>query len=79
MEGMFVELNFRKCKWLLSGKYHLPYQADISYFDNLDKAFDTYGSYEKRLIIGHFNTETFDPRIGSFVFEHEFHCEINEI
>ena len=22
MEGLFVELNFRKCKWLLFGTYH---------------------------------------------------------
>ena len=41
MEGLFVELNFRKCKWLLFGTYHPPSQADIYYFDNLDKAFDT--------------------------------------
>ena len=24
MEGLFVELNFRKCKWLLFGTYHPP-------------------------------------------------------
>ena len=42
MEGLFVELNFRKCKWLIFGAYHPPSQADIYYFDNLDKAFDTY-------------------------------------
>ena len=41
MKGLFVELNFRKCKWLLFGTYHPPSQADIYYFDNLDKAFDT--------------------------------------
>ena len=50
MEGLFVELNFRKCKWLLFGTYHLPSQADIYYFDNLDKVFDTYSSYEKRYL-----------------------------
>ena len=41
MEGLFVELSFRKCKWLLFGTYHPPSEADIYYFDNLDKAFDT--------------------------------------
>ena len=41
MEGLFVELNFRKYKRLLFGTYHLPSQADIYYFDNLDKAFET--------------------------------------
>ena len=47
MEGLFVELNLRKCKWLLFETYHPPFQADIYYFDNLDKAFDTCSSYEK--------------------------------
>ena len=48
MEGLFVELNFRKCKWLLFGTYHPPSQADIYYFDKLDETFYTYSSYEKR-------------------------------
>ena len=61
MEGLFVELNFRKCKWLLFGTYHPSSQADIYYFDNLDKAFDTYSSYEKRLLLGDSNTEKSDP------------------
>lgn len=63
MEGLFVELNTRKCKWLLFGTYHSPFQADIYYFDNLDQAFDTYSSYEKRLLIG----------IDFFVYEHDLH------
>ena len=28
VEGLFVELNFRKSKWLLFGTYHLPAQND---------------------------------------------------
>ena len=71
--GLFVELNFRKCKWLLFRTYHPPSQEDIYYFDNLDKAFDTYSSYEKRLPIGDFNTETSEPCIDSFIYEHDSH------
>ena len=41
------------------------------YFDNLDKAFVTYSNYEKRLIIGVFNTETPEPPINSFICKHE--------
>ena len=78
MEGLFVELNFRKCKWLLFGTYHPPSQADIYYFDNLDKAFDTYSSYEKRLLIGDFNTETSEPRIDSFIYEHDLQNLVKE-
>ena len=78
MEGLFVELNFRKCKWLLFGTYHPPCQADIYYFDNLDRAFDTYISYEKRLLIGDFNTETSEPRIDSFIYEHDLQNLVKE-
>ena len=28
VESIFVELNFRKCKWLLCGTYHPPSQSD---------------------------------------------------
>ena len=28
VESIFVELNFRKCKWLLCGTYHRPSQSD---------------------------------------------------
>ena len=73
MEGLIVELNFNKCKWLLFGTYHPPSQADIYYFNNLDKASDTYSSYEKLLLAGDFNMEKSDPRIDSF--EHELHNE----
>ena len=53
MEGLLVELNFRKCKWLLFRTYHPPSQADIYYFDNLDKAFDTSLFFERILKISH--------------------------
>ena len=78
MEGLFVELSFRKCKWLLFGTYHPPSQADIYYFENLDKAFVTYSSYEKRLLIGDFNTETSEPCIDSFIYEHDLQNLVKE-
>ena len=37
---IFLELNFRKCKWLLVGTYQLPSQNDHFFFENLDKAID---------------------------------------
>ena len=37
---IFLELNFRTCKWLLVGTYHLPSQNDHFFFENLDKAID---------------------------------------
>ena len=32
IEGLFIELNFRKAKWLLFGTYHPPIQSGSYYF-----------------------------------------------
>ena len=49
IEGLFIELNLRKCKWLLLGTYHPPSQPEY-YFNNLDKSLDTYSNSEKKII-----------------------------
>ena len=60
IEGLFIELNFRKTKWLLFGTYHPPTQSDSYYFNNLDKALNLYSHYDKKLLVGDFNTEGSD-------------------
>ena len=40
IEGLFVEVNFRKLKSLLFGTHHLPSESDSNCFNNLDKALD---------------------------------------
>ena len=35
IEGLFIKLNLRKCKWLLLGTYHPPSQSDKYYFNNI--------------------------------------------
>ena len=40
IEDLFIELNFRKSKWLLSEMYHPPAQPDPCFFNTLDKALD---------------------------------------
>ena len=71
IESILVELNFRKCKWLLSGTYHPQSQSDEYFSNNLDKALDTYSRYDKVLLVGDFNTEISEQRIESFLFMHE--------
>ena len=78
MEGLFLELNFRKIKLLLLGTYHPPSQNDIYYFNQLDKANDTYNNYEKLLLIGDFNAETTEPCIESFLYEHDLQNLVKE-
>ena len=71
IEGLYIELNFRKCKWLLLGTYHPPSQSDQYYFNNLDKSLDTYSNYEKTLLVGDFNAQTTDQYLSSFLYQHE--------
>ena len=40
IEAIFVEINFRKSKWLLCGAYHPPSQSDQYFFDSIDIALD---------------------------------------
>ena len=70
VESIFVELNFTKCKWLLCRTYHPPSQSDEYFFNNLDKAIDTYSRYDKVLLVGDFNTEISEQRIESFLYTH---------
>ena len=46
IEALFIEINFRKCNWLLCGLYHPPSQSDQYLFDNLNKTLDLYSAYE---------------------------------
>ena len=41
---LFIEPNFRKCKWLLCRTYHPPSPNDEYYFNYLHKALDTYNN-----------------------------------
>ena len=53
------------------GTYHPPSQSDEYFFNNLDKAPDTYSKYDKVLLMGDFNTEISEQRIESFLYMHE--------
>ena len=70
VEGLFIELNFRKIKWLPFGTYHPPTQSDSYYFNNLDKALDLYSQYDKKLLVGDFNTEVSDV-LSLFLYQHD--------
>ena len=68
IEGIFVEINFRKSKWLLCVTYHPPSQSDEYYFDNIDKV---YCQYEKVVLVGDFNAQIGEKCFDGFLFQHE--------
>ena len=55
IEGIFLEINFRKSKWILCGTYHPHSQNDQYFSDDIDKALDIYCSYEKIMLARDFN------------------------
>ena len=68
IEGIFLELNFRKSKWLLFGTYHPPSQNDSYYFDFIGKALDVYDkSYDNFLLVGDFNAEETEIVMSTFL------------
>ena len=70
IEGLFIELNFRKAKWLLLGTYHRPTRSDSYYFNNLDKALNLYSHYDKKLLVGDFTTKVSDV-LSTFLYQRD--------
>ena len=71
VEALFVEINFRRCKWLLCALYHPPSQSDQYFFGNLDKALDLYSTYEKVSIARDFNAQEGEKCLDTFLYQHE--------
>ena len=69
IEGIFIELNFRKVTWLLLGTYHSPSQNDQYYFEALEKALDCYSNYDRILLAGDFNSEEHETCMGDFLYQ----------
>ena len=68
IEGIFVELNFRKSKWLLFGSYHPPNQSDEYYFNKVSMSLDMYMPiYNNFLLAGDFNSEDSEPELCAFL------------
>ena len=58
IEGLFIELNFRKSKWLLFGAYRPPKQNKLHFMEHVSKALDIYiQSFDRIILIGDFNLD----------------------
>ena len=56
-EAAFIELNFRKRRWLLCATYRAPSQNYNYFFDNIDKGLDVYSTYKRVALAGDFNAQ----------------------
>ena len=66
IEGIVVELNLRKKKWLLFGSYHLPSRSDEYFFHQIKRGLDIYSKFYE---IGDFHAEESEPCLSQFLFE----------
>ena len=58
IDGIFIEINLRKCKLLLSVTYHPPSQCNKYFFDYLSRGLDVHSAlYDKFVLIGDFDAE----------------------
>ena len=78
IETLFIELNFKKSKWLLVGCYHHPSQNDQYFFNTIDLALDTYNNYNKLLLIGDFNIQEFEKPLEDFLYQHDLKKIVKE-
>ena len=68
IEGMFIELNFRKSKWLLFATYYPPSQNVEYYLRNVGGGLDKYiKTYDKCLLVGDFNAEVSETKMENFL------------
>ena len=79
IEGIFIELNINKCKWLLMGGYN-PNKESISYFlSHVSKIIDMYlKDYENIILIGDFNSTVNENSMSEFGQIYNLHNLINE-
>ena len=68
---VFVELNFRKSKWLLRGIYRPPSQTGQYFLNNVDKALDKYSSFENVLLVSNFNAQIEETYLETFLYHHK--------
>ena len=79
IEGIFIEINLRKVKWLMFGTYHPPQASDSYYFENVSNALDLYtDKYDKFVLVGDFNAEENELYIGDFLELYNAKCIVKD-
>ena len=73
IESLFIELNFRKKKWLLCCTYNPNRNNTLDHLDVLRRSIDLYSAeYEHFIIVADFNTEVTQTSMKVFCDSYEF-------
>ena len=71
IEAAFIELNFRKCKWLLCATYRAPSQNHNYFFDNIDKCLDVYSTNKRVVLASDLNAQVGEKSFDTFLYQHQ--------
>ena len=53
-KALFIEINFRKCNWLLYGLYHPPSESTYNVYSTYEKALETLKLKKEKNVFIHF-------------------------
>ena len=67
IEGMFIELNLRKKKWILFGAYNPKKECMPNFLNQIGKELDKcIGNYNNMLLLGDLNSEMEEENMRDF-------------
>ena len=73
IEGMFIEINIRKAKWLLFSAYHPPSQNMEYFLESVSLGLDKYLSdFDRIILAGDFNIQESDSKFQNFLGKYSF-------
>ena len=67
-EAGFIELNFRKCKWLFCARYRPPSQNRTYFSLNIDTGLDVCSTYERVAVANDFNEQLVEILFDSLLY-----------
>ena len=78
-EEICLEINIRKRKWLIIGKYKLPSQNNSLFLENLSNNLSTYlKDYDNILLLGDFNVTPENTNLQHFTYSFNLENLIHE-
>ena len=79
IEGIVLEINLRKVKWLLIGTYHPPSQNKDYFLRYIDRCLDVYTSfYDNFFLAGDLNIDVENPILKEFLDSHNAQSLISD-
>ena len=79
IENIFIEINLRSKKWLISGSYNPKLSHIKNHLQEIGKGLDYYSSkYKNLIVLGDFNEEMWNPHMSEFCAFYDFTNLIKE-